>query len=147
MSEALKQASQADAADHLLDDHGFMIGAPLVARVEALLHMPPGPVYKPSPSPQPAAPQAGEVTDEQIDAATRHIYHNGRPTTKEYRVGIVRAILALRPQAVPMTDEQMLACLAVATHEVPARIPPGWKKVMRAVEAHHGITAKAGGGV
>ena len=50
---------------------------------------------------QPAAPV---VSDEQIDAATRHMYHNGRPTTKEYRVGIVRAILALRPAVVPMTD-------------------------------------------
>lgn len=38
-----------------------------------------------------------EVTDAAIDAATRHIYHAGRPTSKEYRVGIARAILSLRP--------------------------------------------------
>ena len=50
----------------------------------------------------PAQATQAEVTDAAIDAATRHIYHNGRPTSKEYRVGIARAILALRPERVPM---------------------------------------------
>lgn len=58
---------------------------------------------------------------------------------------IARAILALRPQAVvakaqmPMTEDEMLSCLSTVTYEVPARLPPGWRKVMQAVEAHHGI--------
>lgn len=51
--------------------------------------------------------QPAEVTDAAIDAATRHIYHNGRPTSKEYRVGIARAILALRPERVPMTEREL----------------------------------------
>lgn len=33
------------------------------------------------------------LTDADIDAATRHLYHGGKPTSKEYRVGIVRAAL------------------------------------------------------
>ena len=55
---------------------------------------------QPAPTPHPAVPV---VSDEQIDVATRHMYHNGRPTTKEYRVGIVRAILAMRPADHPDT--------------------------------------------
>lgn len=62
-------------------------------------------------TPQPAqATQPAEVTDAAIDAATRHLYHNGKPTSKEYRVSIARAILALRPAAVPMTDEPQGVC-------------------------------------
>ena len=38
------------------------------------------------------AQEAG-LTDSDIDAATRHLYHGGKPTSKEYRVGVVRAAL------------------------------------------------------
>lgn len=55
-----------------------------------------------------------ELTDAAIDAATRHIYHNGRPTSKEYRVGIARAILALRPERAPMTGDQWTDVLGSA---------------------------------
>ena len=87
MSEALKQAAAYDLIDRFLrnnlydDDYAKYSDA-----LEA--------ISQPAPSPQPAVPV---VSDEQIDAATRHMYHNGRPTSKEYRVGIVRAILAMRP--------------------------------------------------
>lgn len=63
-------------------------------------------------SPQPAQATQAEVTDAAIDAATRHIYHNGRPTSKEYRVGIARAILALQKnnfshERGPMTEREL----------------------------------------
>jgi hypothetical protein len=43
------------------------------------------------------------------------------------------------PAARPMDEADMLRCLGAVTYEIPARIPPGWRKVLRAVEAHHGI--------
>lgn len=56
----------------------------------------------------------------------------------------VRAILALRPaqQAVPMTEEQIVAIAATD-----CAIPGSYVySLVRAVEAHHGITAQAKGG-
>lgn len=56
------------------------------------------------------------------------------------------ALSSLRPQAVPMTDEQISAmgrsCIAAWVS-----IAPGsdLHRIVRAVEAHHGITAPAGG--
>ena len=41
----------------------------------------------------PMSAQEVGLTDADIDAATRHLYHGGKPTSKEYRVGIVRAAL------------------------------------------------------
>lgn len=91
-------------------------------------------------NPQPAQATQAEVTDAAIDAATRHIYHNGRPTSKEYRVGIARAILALRPERAPMTPEQR--------HEIICRYDEGKTYsdlvgIILATEAKHGITAQA----
>ena len=87
--------------------------------------------------PHPSMATQAELTDAAIDAATRHIYHNGRPTSKEYRVGIARTILALRPERVAMTDEQ-----------IRSMCKQGWvfetvKQWVRIIEAHHGITAQA----
>lgn len=91
-------------------------------------------------APQPAQATQAEVTDAAIDAATRHIYHNGRPTSKEYRVGIARAILALRPERVPMDKQD-------AWDNSP--VNSDWEAVdaylqgIEDAEAHHGIAAKA----
>lgn len=87
-------------------------------------------------SQQPAQATQAEVTDAAIDAATRHIYHNGRPTSKEYRVGIARAILSLRPERVPMADEQ-----------IRSMCKQGWvfetvRQWVHVIEAHHGIKPK-----
>ena len=102
---------------------------------------------QPAPSPQPAP----VVSDEQIDAATRHLYHNGRPTTKEYRVGIVRAILALRPAVGPMTPEKMREAAMDAMSKIPALANhhswKGWPGTWQlATAAVNGIAAKAEGG-
>ena len=99
-------------------------------------------------TPQPAQATQAEVTDAAIDAATRHIYHNGRPASKEYRVGIARAILALRPERVPMTGEQ----ISLEAHNADEgdwndlRFRSSWHEGFlegaRFAEAHHGITAQ-----
>ena len=59
-----------------------------------------------------------------------------------------RAILALRPQAVPMTDEQIVAAFKACDLEDPSKEGWIWRtriKWARAIEAHHGITTPAGG--
>lgn len=62
---------------------------------------------------------------------------------------LARAILAKlteprhAPRA-PLTDEQISAALAQVTHEVPCRLPPGWKKFARAIERAHGIGQQGG---
>lgn len=70
---------------------------------------------------------------------------------------IVRAILALRPQAVPMTEDEFVACLVKANcigvvkmsydsgPYYVTRPSINASKLKEAVEAHHGITAPAGG--
>lgn len=120
-------------------------------------------------TPQPAQATQAEVTDAAIDAATRHLYHNGKPTSKEYRVSIARAILALhpptapnlscksvqarladqwgyvRPAAVPMTDEQVRKLFSEKQWYELGEYPFTWvaaQVIIRAAEAHHGITAQ-----
>ena len=94
-----------------------------------------------------AATQA-EVTDAAIDAATRHIYHNGRPTSKEYRVGIARAILALQKnnfshELVPMTDDEIDAVQQYwIRHQYDLGSQKGPRGFARAIESHHGIKPK-----
>jgi hypothetical protein len=54
-------------------------------------------------------------------------------------------LLASRPSAPApyclkaMSESDMLKCLGTITHEVPTRIPLGWRKLIRAVEAHHKV--------
>ena len=114
-------------------------------------------------TPQPAQATQAEVTDAAIDAATRHIYHAGRPTSKEYRVGIARAILALRHQAavqmtchchtcrpITMDDMRMVLCPKCGNKRCPhandhrndctGSNEPG--QPGSAYPAHHGITAQ-----
>lgn len=104
-------------------------------------------------TPQPAqATQPAEVTDAAIDAATRHLYHNGKPTSKEYRVSIARAILALRPAAVPMTDARVDSFLfeidtMAVRHGRDRSLPVGNLEFLEAARAltrnKFGITAQA----
>lgn len=55
----------------------------------------------------------------------------------------VRAILALRPQAVPMTDEQRQRVFAAAEHRTLAFDNVSWRDaIVDEVEAHHRITAQ-----
>lgn len=57
-----------------------------------------------------------------------------------------RATLALRPQAVPMTDEQAAKIMFDLNNSRTSGTRCwGWIDVIRAVEAYHGITAPAGG--
>lgn len=114
---------------------------------------------QPAPAPHPAVPV---VSDEQIDAATRHLYHNGRPTTKEYRVGIANTILALRPAVEPMTDDTArldylqergatVDLVAGIVGPTPMRFRIGGlhtavnSDIRKAIDAARGITAKAEG--
>lgn len=61
-------------------------------------------------------------------------------------VKFARAILALRPQAVPMTDEQRQRVFAAAEHRVLAFDNVSWRDaIVDEVEAHHRITAPADG--
>ena len=54
-----------------------------------------------------------------------------------------RAILALRPVQVPMTDEQIVDCINKAKTSLFDRAGTTSFRIARAVEAHHGITPKA----
>lgn len=98
-------------------------------------------------APQPAVPV---VSDEQIrktvesikDPDTVHAFHNGYYTLTPDELR--RAILALRPHAVPMTPDHIWANDGIMS----ANGIIGFKfdaviRIVRAVEAHHGITAKA----
>ena len=98
---------------------------------------------------QPAQP--AEVSDAELRKAidalrnpgTVSTFYNGfyTLTPDELR----RAILALRPQAVPMTEEQIVAALKACDREDPSKEGWIWRtriKWARAVEAHHGITAQ-----
>ena len=102
---------------------------------------------------QPAQP--AEVSDAELRKAidalrnpgTVSTFYNGfyTLTPDELR----RAILALRPQAVPMTEEQIVAALKACDREDPSKEGWIWRtriKWARAVEAHHGITAQGAQG-
>ena len=92
-------------------------------------------------APQPAVPV---VSDEQIDALAAGNNYPG--TVPGYR-RFARAILALRPQAVPMTPDHIWANDGIMS----ANWIIGFKfdaviRIVRAVEAHHGITAQGAQG-
>ena len=93
--------------------------------------------------------QPAEVSDEEILKASRHprtgMYPWGIGSTEAEFMRAVRAILALRPQAVPMTEEQIVAALKACDREDPSKEGWIWRtriKWARAIEAHHGITAQ-----
>lgn len=45
----------------------------------------------------------------------------------------------LSPPRIPLTDEQMMAIIATSLQASPVRVPSGWRKFARAIEAAHGI--------
>ena len=93
------------------------------------------------------ATQPADVPDDQIltEAARHlgemHVENCGLSDIKDF----ARAILALRPVQVPMTEKQIGECIdevmltsSYGTHHF------GWAiELARAIEAHHGITAQA----
>ena len=107
-------------------------------------------------TPQPAQATQAELTDEQIKEAAIKAVKDGKlswlgfekddqdkytiPVISKSHYQFARAILALRPERVPMTDEQRrLAFLA-------SRAGHGHTAFMLGIqfaEAHHGITAQA----
>ena len=80
-----------------------------------------------------------EVTDEQIlEVAEPFGEFQYGDAQGDKRIDFARAILALRHERVPMTDEQ------VDSFRVDGRLHwLGKRQLIRAVEAHHGISAKA----
>lgn len=143
MSEAITKAAAYDLIDRFLrnnlydDDYAEYSKA-----LEA--------ISQPAPTPHPAAPV---VSDEQIrktvesiqDPDTVPAFHNGYYTLTPDELR--RAILAMRPAVEPMTLDHIWAHNGIMS----ANGIIGFKfdaviRIVRAVEAHHGITAKAEGG-
>ena len=89
---------------------------------------------------QPAATEPAELTNEQIFDVLKQI----DPEAKRLPPGIskiARAIFALRPTQVPMTDDDVDAkCLAIIGHLLSRRERD--RIVWRMAEAHHGIKPK-----
>ena len=100
-----------------------------------------------------------EVTDEQIKEAAVKAVKDGKlswlgfekddqdkytiPVISKSHYQFARAILALRPERVPMTDEQINE---MALQEEFLLVCDGFEElteIVRAVEAHHGIPAQA----
>ena len=89
--------------------------------------------------------QLPPLSDEQIDIVFEKMI--GYVLLPKDARKAARAILALRPQAVPMTPDHIWANDGIMS----ANGIIGFKfdaviRIVRAVEAHHGITAKAEGG-
>ena len=95
---------------------------------------------------QSAQPAAAVSDVELLTAYNRIDPCNESPTDRLIRR--LRAILALRPQAAPMTEDQIVAAFKACDIEDPSKEGWIWRtriKWARAIEAHHGITAPAGG--
>lgn len=91
--------------------------------------------------------QPADVTDEQIDTVIRRHWGDSAIPTESVRQ-FARAILALRPERVPMTDEALWT--SVIEHLGPEALSGGRMSILDAfhlgitvAEAHHGITAQA----
>ena len=100
---------------------------------------------------QPAQATQAEVTDEQIKEAflaNGFTIKDGHSDLKPYVYAAARAILALRPERVPMTEDQVWHNDALMS----ANGTAGFKmdalmRIVRATEAHHfGITTQPKGG-
>ena len=85
--------------------------------------------------------QPAEVSDAEIDAVTLEQW--GPDAIRAAHRQYARAILALRPQAVPMTGEQVKAARRSVCDD-PDELPEPWafRMGIRAAEAHHGINAQ-----
>lgn len=106
-------------------------------------------------APQPAQATQAEVTDHVIrktysDVMTalreenRHVIGGAVAIEIDMPVRFARSILALRPAAVPMTEDQvwhndaLMSANGIAGFKMDALM-----RIVRAVEAHHGITTQA----
>ena len=96
-------------------------------------------------APQPAQATQAEVADEQIlEVAEPFGEFQYGDAQGHKRIDFARAILALRPERVPMTEDQVWHNDALMS----ANGTAGFKmdalmRIVRAAEAHHGITARA----
>ena len=93
------------------------------------------------------ATQPAEVTDSMIREAflaNGFTIKDGHSDLKPYVYAAARAILALRPERVPMTDDQIMAA-GRSVCDDPDDTPEPWAFRMGvwAAEAHHGITTQA----
>lgn len=98
--------------------------------------------------PSPEEPAAAGVSDEDVwQLWLRVCAESDNVSTRVMIANYARAILALRPQAVPMTDEQIKAARRSVCDD-PNELPEPWafRMGIRAAEAHHGITQRADGG-
>ena len=78
------------------------------------------------------------------DANEVHVYQFVNEAEKIVKAAAQRAILALRPQAVPMTRDQREQVFRDAENRMMREINLSWRDaVVECVEAHHGITAQA----
>ena len=93
------------------------------------------------------ATQTAEVTDEQIAACVKRASTYGLPfvgllnpggTPSDFSKRFTAEILSLRPEQVPMTDEQ----IADACNETQISRIMSFTKGVRTAEAHQGITAQ-----
>ena len=102
-------------------------------------------------APQPAQATQAEVTDEQIKEAflaNGFTIKDGRSDLKPYVYAAARAILAMRPERVPMTENQVIGA---ALYTPPFLLVDylcvvSFEAGVRSAEAHHGITTKPKGG-
>lgn len=90
------------------------------------------------------SPELGEVSDAEILALAAL---NPGPWLDVTLIAFARAILALRPQAVPMTDEQRQRVFAAAEYRIFVFDNVSWRDaIVDEVEVHHGITAQGAQG-
>ena len=102
-------------------------------------------------SAQPAAAVSDEELDRMDMEAQAEANQNPHGTLyhwrKAYLQAFARAILALRPQAVPMTRAQRLEAFRKAEDRMAHDINLCWRDALiEETEAHHGITQRADGG-
>ena len=89
---------------------------------------------------QPAATEPADVTDEQIVSVMRD-GNNCQHNDESDHIQFARAILELRPERMPMTDDDVDAkCLAIIGHLLSRRERD--RIVWRMAEAHHDIKPK-----
>lgn len=109
-------------------------------------------------TPQPAQATQAEVTDADIEQvlALAHSYADAKlmrygalgikepPDPSAAFIELRRAILSLRPEKVPMTNEELKAA-RLRVCDDPNELPEPWafRMGVYAAEAHHGITAQA----
>ena len=104
-----------------------------------------------------SAQPAAAVSDEEIEAVMDAESYDRHCCNSYWPIKFARAILALRPQAVPLTEDEFVACLVKADcigvvkmsydsgPYYVTRPSINASKLKEAIEAHYGITAPAGG--